>query len=75
MSNFCFALRTGFCDKIYNWITEIASFKPGDNGMPVYFYDNYDIDMKAGYGGQIGTGARTSTSISMTPEIDEIVSK
>ena len=26
----------GFCDKIYNWINEIASFVPGDNGMPVY---------------------------------------
>merc|ERR1719384_108092 len=26
----------GFCDKIYNWITEIATFTPGDNGMPVY---------------------------------------
>lgn len=26
----------GFCDKIYNWITEIATFVPGDNGMPVY---------------------------------------
>ena len=24
-----------FCDKIYNWCTEIVSFKPGDNGMPV----------------------------------------
>ena len=31
-----FSLLTGFCDKIYNWITEIASFTPGDNGMPVY---------------------------------------
>jgi len=25
-----------FCDKIYNWCTEIVSFSPGDNGMPVY---------------------------------------
>jgi putative membrane protein len=25
-----------FCDKIYNWITEIADWVPGDNGMPVY---------------------------------------
>ena len=24
-----------FCDKIYNWCTEIVSFTPGDNGMPV----------------------------------------
>ena len=24
-----------FCDKIYNWCTEIVSFEPGDNGMPV----------------------------------------
>ena len=26
----------GFCDKIYNWCTEIVSFAPGDNGMPIY---------------------------------------
>ena len=25
-----------FCDKIYNWCTEIVSFSPGDNGMPIY---------------------------------------
>ena len=25
-----------FCDKIYNWCTEIVSFAPGDNGMTVY---------------------------------------
>ena len=25
----------GFCDKIYNWCTEIVSFTPGDNGMTV----------------------------------------
>lgn len=25
-----------FCDKIYNWCTEIVSFEPGDNGMPVH---------------------------------------
>ena len=24
-----------FCDKIYNWCTEIVSFTPGDNGMTV----------------------------------------
>ena len=24
-----------FCDKIYNWCNEIASWTPGDNGMPV----------------------------------------
>ena len=30
----------GFCDKIYNWVTEIASFEPGSNGMPVYYYKN-----------------------------------
>lgn len=24
-----------FCDKIYNWCTEIVSWSPGDNGMPV----------------------------------------
>ena len=24
-----------FCDKIYNWCTEIASWRPGDNGMRV----------------------------------------
>jgi putative membrane protein len=29
-----------FCDKIYNWCNEIVSFQPGDNGMPVYRYDN-----------------------------------
>ena len=33
-----------FCDKIYNWCTEIVSFKPGDNGMPVYYYDNSKMD-------------------------------
>jgi predicted membrane chloride channel (bestrophin family) len=32
-----------FCDKIYNWCNEIVSFKPGDNGMPVYQYDNYSM--------------------------------
>ena len=25
-----------FCDKIYNWCTEIVSFAPGDNGIPIY---------------------------------------
>ncbi|GFH56226.1 hypothetical protein CTEN210_12702 [Chaetoceros tenuissimus] len=35
----------GFCDKIYNWCQEIVSFKPGDNGMPVYYYDNYAVDV------------------------------
>jgi predicted membrane chloride channel (bestrophin family) len=25
-----------FCDKIYNWLNEIASWEPGDNGMPIY---------------------------------------
>jgi predicted membrane chloride channel (bestrophin family) len=25
-----------FCDKIYNWCTEIVSFSPGDSGMPIY---------------------------------------
>ena len=35
----------GFCDKIYNWCQEIVSFKPGDNGMPVYYYDNYGVDV------------------------------
>ena len=35
----------GFCDKIYNWITEISTFVPGDNGMPVYEYDNTDADL------------------------------
>ncbi len=25
-----------FCDKIYNWCTEIVSFTPGDNGIPIY---------------------------------------
>lgn len=24
-----------FCDKIYNWCTEIVSFEAGDNGMPI----------------------------------------
>jgi len=24
-----------FCDKIYNWCTEIVSWKPGDNGMEI----------------------------------------
>jgi hypothetical protein len=40
-----------FCDKIYNWITEITTFKPGDNGMPVYYYDNYNMDMEYGVSG------------------------
>jgi predicted membrane chloride channel (bestrophin family) len=40
----------GFCDKIYNWCMEIVSFKPGDNGMPVYYYDNYNIDALNGGG-------------------------
>jgi predicted membrane chloride channel (bestrophin family) len=35
----------GFCDKIYNWVNEIVTFEPGDNGMPVYYYDNYSLDM------------------------------
>lgn len=25
-----------FCDKIYNWCTEIVSWQPGDNGMKVH---------------------------------------
>jgi hypothetical protein len=24
-----------FCDKIYNWCTEIVSWSPGDNGRPM----------------------------------------
>ena len=28
-----------FCDKIYNWCTEIVSFAPGDNGIPIYKND------------------------------------
>jgi putative membrane protein len=52
----------GFCDKIYNWINEIATFVPGDNGMPVYYYDNYDIDMDAGYGGQVGPATTSGES-------------
>jgi predicted membrane chloride channel (bestrophin family) len=28
-----------FCDKIYNWCTEIVSWEAGDNGMPVYEAD------------------------------------
>ena len=43
--------------------------------MPVYYYDNNNIDMKAGYGGQVGKGSRTSTSMYMTPEIEDMVSK
>ena len=35
----------GFCDKIYNWCNEIVTFEPGDNGMPVYYYDNYSLDI------------------------------
>jgi hypothetical protein len=35
-------LLKAFCDKIYNWCNEIVSFTPGDNGMPVYTYNNYD---------------------------------
>mmetsp|Transcript_23946 Transcript_23946/g.29458 ORF Transcript_23946/g.29458 Transcript_23946/m.29458 type:complete len:576 (+) Transcript_23946:244-1971(+) len=25
-----------FCDKIYNWVTEISVIQPGENGMPIY---------------------------------------
>jgi ion channel-forming bestrophin family protein len=25
-----------FCNRIYNWLTEIISFEPGDNGMTIY---------------------------------------
>jgi hypothetical protein len=32
--------KLAFCDRIYNWCTEIVSFTPGDNGMPVYTYEN-----------------------------------
>ncbi len=54
MKNWFFNLYfTGFCDKIYNWINEIASFVPGDNGMPVYLYDNYDVELDGGYIGQV----------------------
>ena len=35
-----------FCDKIYNWCKEIVSFKPGDNGMPTYYYSNYSSDLE-----------------------------
>ncbi len=38
----------GFCDKIYNWVNEIVSFQPGDNGMPVYYYDNYSVELSEG---------------------------
>jgi Predicted membrane protein len=52
----------GFCDKIYNWCMEIVSFKPGDNGMPVYYYDNYNIDA---LNGSVGGGSLT---VEATPE-------
>jgi hypothetical protein len=26
---------TRFCDKIGNWVNEIVSWAPGDNGMPI----------------------------------------
>jgi len=38
----------GFCDKIYNWCNEIVTFMPGDNGMPVYYYDNYGVELSEG---------------------------
>jgi putative membrane protein len=68
----------GFCDKIYNWITEIVTFTPGDNGMPVYYYDNYDIDMSAGYVGQVSPevaaiAAEEAELVSMTTEIEDMV--
>jgi hypothetical protein len=47
----------GFCDKIYNWCTEIVTFKPGDNGMPVYYYDNYSIEMSEGIAGTAANAA------------------
>lgn len=33
-----------FCDKIYNWCTEIASWEPNDNGM---FTDEYMAEVRA----------------------------
>jgi len=51
----------GFCDKIYNWCMEIVSFKPGDNGMPVYYYDNYNIDM-------LNTGAKMCDNVMVDVE-------
>ena len=38
----------GFSDKIYNWCREIVNFQPGDNGMPVYYYENYELEMDYG---------------------------
>ena len=41
----CTFFWVGFCDKIYNWINEIVSFVPGDNGMPVYYHDNTKVEV------------------------------
>ena len=46
-----------FCDKIYNWCFEIVGFKPGDNGMPVYYYDNYNLELSEGVASGIPLGA------------------
>ena len=46
--------------------------------MPVYYYDNYDIDMSAGYVGQVSPevaaiAAEEAEQVSMTTEIEDMV--
>eukprot|EP00554_Chaetoceros_debilis_P002044 CAMPEP_0194082458 /NCGR_PEP_ID=MMETSP0149-20130528/7965_1 /TAXON_ID=122233 /ORGANISM="Chaetoceros debilis, Strain MM31A-1" /LENGTH=906 /DNA_ID=CAMNT_0038764617 /DNA_START=32 /DNA_END=2752 /DNA_ORIENTATION=- len=52
-----------FCDKMYNWCNEIASFEPGDNGMPVYIYDNSQLNTGPGMAPEAYLPSRTVTSI------------
>ena len=42
-----------FCDKIYNWCTEIVSWKPGDTGMQIH-------DTQPEHGTMNGTDGMTS---------------
>ena len=70
----------GFCDKIYNWVAEISSYVPGDNGMPVYYYDNAKMIMSQAENEEVvslkvveETLDETVAATSMTPEIEEMI--
>merc|ERR1712127_443503 len=64
-----------FCDKIYNWCTEIVSFEPGSNGMPVYKYDNYNMNAEEQKTGILvePSVAVASVTVEAPTEVEKVV--
>jgi hypothetical protein len=50
---------------------EIVSFKPGDNGMPVYYYDNYNIDALNGGGGKVTLEAEAESIVAPEEQLQQ----